>query len=244
MNHRLIAAQVLTVALLNFGPAFASPAPVADPLPPDARFAISRLLGREQAAYRASSGPDGSAQFANPGQHLSARFDHDGLILRVGAKATLRWTLAGLGYGKTLQVPERVAPRAVENRVEYRRRGMTEWYVNGPFGVQQGFTLQTPPEDRGSGPLTLALRITEGGDSVAMRLDQDGRGIRVTAAGGMLKYRGPARLGCERVRTAGRDGAPWRPGDRPCGRCRCALSAGHRSLHRAGSAHGLGRRRW
>jgi len=192
MNHRLIAAQVLTVALLNLGPAFASPAPVADPLPPDARFAISRLLGREQAAYRASAGEDGSAQFANPGQHLSARFDRDGLILRVGAKATLRWTFAGLGHGTTLQAPERVSPRAVENRVEYQRRGMTEWYVNGPFGVQQGFTLQAPLEDRGSGPLRLALRITDAGAgaSVAIRLDADGRGIRVITAGGMLKYRG------------------------------------------------------
>ena len=28
-----------------------------------------------------------------------------------------------------------------KNRVELQRDAMTEWYVNGPFGLQQGFTL-------------------------------------------------------------------------------------------------------
>jgi hypothetical protein len=161
-----------------------------DALPPDARFAISRLLGREEAEYRASVGPDGAVHFTNPAQQLSARFDDTALVLQAGEKTNLRWAFAGLGYGTTLHVPERVAPRAVENRVEYRRRGMTEWYVNGPFGVQQGFTLHAPPEGRASGLLRLVLRITEARDgaSIATGVERDGRGIRLTAAGAMLKY--------------------------------------------------------
>ena len=30
-------------------------------------------------------------------------------------------------------------------RVEYRRDGITEWYVNGPRGLEQGFTLDRAP---------------------------------------------------------------------------------------------------
>ena len=33
----------------------------------------------------------------------------------------------------------------IENRIEYRRGPMTEWYVNERRGIEQGFTLVAPP---------------------------------------------------------------------------------------------------
>ena len=44
------------------------------------------------------------------------------------------------------------------NRIEYRREGLTEWYVNDETGIEQGFTLDAPPktdaasELEGAGP--------------------------------------------------------------------------------------------
>ena len=43
-------------------------------------------------------------------------------------------------------------------RVEYRRDGLTEWYINGPRGLEQGFTLAAPPAGaRSSSRLALAV---------------------------------------------------------------------------------------
>lgn len=43
-------------------------------------------------------------------------------------------------------------------RVEYRRDRLTEWYVNGPRGLEQGFTLAAPPA--GAEQFTVSLAIT------------------------------------------------------------------------------------
>jgi len=36
-------------------------------------------------------------------------------------------------------------PSASANRIEYRRAGITEWYLNGAGGLERGFTLPQPP---------------------------------------------------------------------------------------------------
>jgi len=42
--------------------------------------------------------------------------------------------------------------------VEYRHDGMTEWYVNGPRGLEQGFTIAASPA--GADQFTVSLAIT------------------------------------------------------------------------------------
>lgn len=70
-----------------------------------------------------------------------------------------RWGCAG-----DLMRIARVRPEASGNRVEYRHPGMTEWYVNGPLGVEQGFTVPDAPACRraGGGELTIELRPADG----------------------------------------------------------------------------------
>jgi len=48
--------------------------------------------------------------------------------------------LNGYGYGKKLNAP--AAPKLAGDgtRLEYRRGDLTEWYVNGREGLEQGFT--------------------------------------------------------------------------------------------------------
>ncbi len=48
-------------------------------------------------------------------------------------------------------------PVAARNSVFYRRGPVLEWYRNGPYGLEQGFTLAHRPV--GAGPLTVALAI-------------------------------------------------------------------------------------
>ena len=43
------------------------------------------------------------------------------------------------------------------NRVVYTRSGLTESYVNGPLGLEQGFTIAKAPSGHPTGALTLAM---------------------------------------------------------------------------------------
>src|SRR5262249_50743123 len=64
--------------------------------------------------------------------------------------------LSRIGRETFLQrAPEASAPIAESDRVEYRRGDVREWYVNGPLGLEQGFTLEAP--FKGAGRVALEL---------------------------------------------------------------------------------------
>jgi FG-GAP repeat len=77
-----------------------------------------------------------------------------------------------------------VSPVASGNLVRYRRRGLDEWYRNGPFGLEQGFTLSRRVTGRGSGPLELALAL-EG----SLRARSDGGDIAFLSRSGVVALR-------------------------------------------------------
>ncbi len=55
---------------------------------------------------------------------------------------------------------------AAGNRVEYAyNNGITECYVNGPLGLQQGFTIERRPGSETGEQLEVMLRLS--GDVVA-----------------------------------------------------------------------------
>ncbi|EYF02825.1 FG-GAP repeat protein [Chondromyces apiculatus] len=83
------------------------------------------------------------------------------------------WGCADAG-GLAEDAQERLAAQAVEpevdgNRVTFAREGLTEWYVNGPLGLEQGFTLpERPCAVAGSaGGAGLAIEVEIGGDLAA-----------------------------------------------------------------------------
>ncbi len=74
------------------------------------------------------------------------------------------------------------------NRVEYRRAGLTEWYVNSPDGLEQGFTVTNPPagtEQTGK----LLLEITAQGNLTPV-LAEDGTALYFSLPNGqpLLRY--------------------------------------------------------
>ncbi len=64
-----------------------------------------------------------------------------------------------------------MTPIAAGNRVSYRRAGLTEWYRNGPFGIEQGFTVAGRLPDAGRS-LTVAIHV-----SGTLQLSQQGSQI-------------------------------------------------------------------
>ncbi len=110
----------------------------------------------------------------NHAQALSAEIDARGPRVRV---ESLETTFRLDQYG--CAVLPRSAPRINGARVTLARGAVSEWYQNGPLGVEQGFDLASAPECQSRGEISLDLAI--GGDLaprlVGQRLElSDGNG--------------------------------------------------------------------
>jgi hypothetical protein len=160
-------------------------------LPPDAQGAISAALGKDDSGYWLQLSAEG-LRGENPRHALAAEFTKLGAEVR---SHNLRWALAmrAYGYGDALHPVQAVAPQGNANRVEYRRDGVTEWYENGPLGLEQGFTLAhrpgRAPGKKNDKPMTLELALC--GDLLASR-EQGGSALELRGEDGraVLRYSG------------------------------------------------------
>ena len=158
-------------------------------LPATAQGPISAALGRDDSRYWLQ-GNAGKFHAENPQHALAADFTAQGVQIHskeVRNKGA-RWGLAlrGYGYGNDRTAVKQAAPRAKTNRVEYERGGLTEWYINGPMGLEQGFTLAQPPGKANGRPLTVALALS--GDLTAA-LDADGTALTLKGRNGQAALR-------------------------------------------------------
>jgi hypothetical protein len=111
--------------------------------------------------YRASENGAG-LQAPNRAHDLRTYFEKSGIRVHDrtagGSPELLRLSLSGVGRAATVAA---VAPgeelEAHENRVEIRRPGLVEWYVNSAAGLEQGFTLAERPSGAGSLVMELSL---------------------------------------------------------------------------------------
>jgi len=143
-------------------------------LPLSAAVTISAALGRDNPAYHAVALGEGF-RAENPKHVLTAELTRQGVkVLTAGAYWGLAWS--GYGHGEVLEMGSPATPEAEANRVVYRRGALTEWYVNGPLGFEQGFTIESPAATR-AGLLTLAFTLSgdltpsidSGGDALTLR---------------------------------------------------------------------------
>jgi trimeric autotransporter adhesin len=159
--------------------------PGANTLPMPAQLRIASALGRDQRAYHAAAKGDG-VTLANPRHGLSADFTPEKVDFRL---ASGRWGMAlrGYGYGGNLHAVRSAEPKAKANRVEYARGALSEWYENGPLGIEQGFTVRERPGKSHGEPLTLAFALS--GD-LAATVDSGQRGVTLKKNGtAVLRYR-------------------------------------------------------
>ncbi len=126
-------------------------------LPLAAQGPVSRELGAADARYSVRL-KQGGLYTSSPGDGLQAWFGRSGPTVGVGPRR-LTLTLSAAGYGGALRPVAGVLPRARLNQVRYTRRGIEEWYANGPLGIEQGFTVARPLRDSDE-PLTLALNLS------------------------------------------------------------------------------------
>jgi hypothetical protein len=156
-------------------------------LPLDAQASVSAALGRDLPEYRAQA-RNGGFKAENPQNNLAAEFTSQGVAVR-GENVFWKMTLRGYGYEIVLSPLRAAVPRAKLNRVEYRRGSLTEWYVNGPAGLEQGFTITKPPGQANHRPLTIMLSLSR---DLTVDVDDNHTGLRLKAHDGKagLRYTG------------------------------------------------------
>ncbi len=155
-------------------------------LPPAVQASISATVGRDQLAYHGAAWPPG-VRMQNAANAMTVEFTSARIDLHQG---DVRWGMALRGYGRgnRLQAVRSTLPSTKANRVEYRRGDLTEWYTNGPLGLEQGFTLERATGETVDGPLTLAFALS--GD-LSASLDPGARSLTLERNGAaVLHYAG------------------------------------------------------
>jgi hypothetical protein len=111
----------------------------------------------------------------NAAQAMDVRYEASRVIVTPSASRAMAVPfeadigLVALGRdGVWSAAPPVLRTREEANRVAYEREGIEEWYVNGPMGVEQGFTLATVPS--GAGRVELALDVL---GTLTPRLSED-----------------------------------------------------------------------
>jgi hypothetical protein len=192
MAALVVAAPVrvwLGSANVSRGPDAARSAPRrVSALPAGAWVAISRGLGADQRSFWAHNrGNPGTILARNEAQRLSASFSNSGLALTTPA-GEVALSLKAFGHGGTLAGVGSATPRSDRNRVTYSYPGISEWFANGPAGLEQGFRVLAPSSRTHSGPLAIALTL---GRSDGARVSRDGQSATLYANGhAELRYGG------------------------------------------------------
>jgi len=112
-------------------------------LPTAAALAVARGLGADDRAFWVRPGARGLVARDRPAG-IGARFTRSGVAVRT-SHGTVGISLVADGAGGALRAVAKAAPVAHVNRVFYRRAGLSEWYANGPLGLEQGLTIASAP---------------------------------------------------------------------------------------------------
>ncbi len=142
-----------------------------------------------------------SYDFSQQGAVLTAKSDAMSLHFSIGPKSLLvqsssdaqSWSVElifsrfGRDRGLRPAPPIHAAAEVQANQVRLSRRGgLDEWYVNGPRGLEQGFTVQRPPYSAAGGKLVVELTVR--GASPAA-LPDDGNGLALQSADSRVALR-------------------------------------------------------
>ncbi|HQR36431.1 MAG TPA: putative Ig domain-containing protein, partial [Blastocatellia bacterium] len=104
----------------------------------------------------------------NPAQQFSASFTGKGVQIKPAQSsdetAQFGLRLQEYGYGENLIEVGKGETIASGDRIEIRQSAITEWYVNKPEGLEQGFTIAQRPTPSGSENERLQLKLGVIGD--------------------------------------------------------------------------------
>jgi hypothetical protein len=192
-------ALALAALVLVVGERVGPLAPTSAPAAPAQPFGLEAVA---QSAVGSASAPfsvvrRGGVLVASGGG-LTTTFRASGVHV-TAAGGTLDLAFAGIGRGARLTDAARATPAGTGNVARYHRPGVVEWYRNGPFGLEQGFTLSARP--RGTGAVSVALDV---GGSLVARTSGGAIAFASSSGAEVLRYGGLSVLDAagRRVRAA------------------------------------------
>lgn len=157
------------------------------------RAEFSRAVGAEDRDY-AIGAARGGFHAESAGARIRASFSRTGVTVSSGS-TWLRLAPQAIATGASSRRLTSVTPSAKGNRVVYAHDGVDEWYVNGPLGLEQGFTVSRGAAGETSRHLALSLAIA---GNVQPSVSADGTAIQ------LARERGPSlRYGGLSARDAG-----------------------------------------
>jgi len=147
----------------------------SDPL---LQYRISEVMGQDAPCfYFKRTGDKITADRYTQG--LTGEISTEGVTFRVGS---FHWAVAldsimNNSHAACLRLASAVPDASMsKNRLELHEGLITEWYVNGPYGFQQGWTIEKP---MGGDEISLTLALRTSGN-VGMQIQEDGRGISLS----------------------------------------------------------------
>jgi hypothetical protein len=162
-----------------------SPAGLLD-LPIAARAPVSAALGAQNPEFAVAPSASG-LRASNPAQSMELAFSRAGVSL-TATRTHVSLALVGAGQGRIFVAVAPANPRATGNRVTFERAGISEWYENGPLGVEQGFTIRRSLAPAAAGPLTLSMSLSS---NARATLARDRHSIVLSESGkAALRYAG------------------------------------------------------
>ncbi|HQO21285.1 MAG TPA: FG-GAP-like repeat-containing protein [Acidobacteriota bacterium] len=154
--------------------------------------------GIQKEEYNISPAGDGKALYQAPNRAhgFRSRFTSNGIEIAPLSSEAKGWSL-GL---ELVEKPEGLRLKAEvktnDNRIEYDRGNITEWYVNDEKGLEQGFTVH---KQAGGGGLHIDMKLT---GNLRPKFSEDGQAVHFYSAGNNLTV-----LSCDHLKVTDSRGA-------------------------------------
>ena len=150
-------------------------------LPPGSAPAIAKAMRKDLPEEYQLRGHGETFAMANPAHGMDIAFTPDGLHITAGGRS---WGMAMTGIGTPGSVkPLEKAILSNDNGIMvYVRGDVSEWYINSPWGVEQGFTVNSAPGGTNGDGLLVELFLSGelqpslNGDTLVLA-DAQGKGI-------------------------------------------------------------------
>jgi len=128
-------------------------------LPPGSAPAIAKAMLKDLPEEYQLRRDNNSFSMSNPSHGMDIAFTPEGLQVTSAGK---RWgmVMTGIGTPGSVQPVEKAMPVNDNGMMVYARGDVSEWYINSPWGVEQGFTIESAPGGRNGDGLVVELSLS------------------------------------------------------------------------------------
>lgn len=157
---------------------------------------VIQCISEKEYFVRQRNSKPGSADFfqaANRAHNFRTSFTSRSLRIAPRMRSATSWEigfrLAAYGYAGRMVTAKsaQIVPR--NNRIEYRRKGLIEWYINNQQGLEQGFTFTEKPDENPDKTNELHIYMNITGSAMPV-LDRHGQCLKFQSPEGetVLQY--------------------------------------------------------